>query len=304
MRITITGSTGLIGQALAESLLADGHDVTRLVRREPRATSDGTTEARWDPTAGTVDTAALAGSDAVVHLAGAGVGDHRWTPAYKQQIRDSRVLGTRTLATHLADLPADSRPGLFLSGSAIGYYGATGTNTVDETAPAGTDFLAEVCAAWEAAAAPAREAGIRTAHSRTGVVLSPRGGAFGRMLPLAKLGLGGPLGSGRQYWSVISLADAVAALRYVIDTPALDGPINVTQPRPVTNREVSSALGRLLHRPAFFMVPSPALHLVLGEFAGSVLYSQKVVPTRLLEAGYPFRHPTLDDTLRAALGKI
>jgi uncharacterized protein len=301
MRITITGSTGLIGQALAASLLADGHDVVRLVRREPKGRADGSVEARWDPSGGTVDVSALSGADAVVHLAGAGVGDHRWTDSYKRQIHDSRVLGTKTLANRLAALPDGDRPGLFLSGSAIGYYGDTGQDTVDESAPVGTDFLAGVCADWEAAADPARQADIRTAHSRMGVVLAKQGGAFGRMLPLAKLGLGGPLGSGRQYWSVVSLGDAVGALRYVIDTPELSGPVNITRPEPVTNRELSDALGRILHRPAVAMVPSQVLHLALGEFAGTVLYSQKVRPARLLDAGYQFRHPSLDDTLRAAL---
>jgi uncharacterized protein (TIGR01777 family) len=303
MRITITGSTGLIGRALAESLLADGHEVVRLVRRDPRPTADGTTEARWDPRGGAVDQAALAGSNAVVHLAGAGVGDHRWTESYKREIRDSRVLGTRTIATGLAVLPADQRPEVFLSGSAIGYYGDTGAAAVDESAPAGTDFLAGVCVEWEAAAEPARQAGVRTAFSRMGVVLAAQGGAFGRMLPLARLGLGGPLGSGRQYWSVVSLDDAVAALRFVIDTPAVSGPVNVTSPQPVTNKELAGTLGRLLHRPAVFMVPSPALRLVLGEFAGSVLYSQQVKPTKLLDAGFTFQHPTVEDALRAVLEK-
>lgn len=302
MRITITGSTGLIGQALAASLLADGHEVVRLVRREPKGRADGSVEARWDPTGGTVEPSAISGADAVVHLAGAGVGDHRWTDSYKRLIHDSRVLGTRTLANRLAALPDSDRPALFLSGSAIGYYGDTGENTVDESAPAGADFLAGVCADWEAAADPARQAGrIRVAHSRTGVVLAGQGGAFARMLPLAKLGLGGPLGTGRQFWSVISLDDAVGALRHVIDTPEVEGPFNVTLPEPVTNRELNDTLGRILHRPAVAAVPAPVLRLALGEFAGTVLYSQKVRPGRLLDAGYEFRHPGLEESLRAAL---
>jgi uncharacterized protein len=303
MRITITGSTGLIGQALASSLLADGHDVVRLVRRAPRATADGTTEAIWNPRTGTVDPAALSGSDAVVHLAGAGVGDHRWNDSYKREIRESRVLGTGTLATALAALPEGERPAVFVSGSAIGYYGDTGAETVDESAPAGPDFLAGVCVDWEEAAEPARQAGIRTAYSRMGIVLAEGGGAFGRMLPPARFGLGGPLGSGRQYWSVVSLADAVAALRYVTDTDGLSGPVNITSPQPVTNRDLAKDLGRLLHRPALFPVPGPMLHLVLGEFAGTVLYSQQVRPARLLDAGFAFRHPTAHDALLAALGK-
>jgi len=299
MRIAISGSAGLIGQALVASLLGGGHDVVRLVRREPRASG----EARWDPRAGFVDPAALRATDAVVHLAGAGVADHRWSESYKKEIRESRVLGTRTLADALAALPAEERPAAFLSCSAIGYYGGTGTGAVDESQPAGSDFLAGVCVDWEAAAEPARQAGIRTVHPRMGIVIAPSGGAFGRIFPLAKLGLGGPMGNGKQYWSVISLADAVAALRFAIDTAELSGPANLTTPEPVTNRELATILGRILHRPAVLPVPGPVLKLVIGEFADSVLYSQRVLPARLLDAGFHFEYPTPEAALRAALDK-
>jgi uncharacterized protein (TIGR01777 family) len=302
MRIVITGSTGLIGRALTASLLGDGHEVVRLVRREPvAATADGSIEAHWNPQTGFVPPEALADVDALVHLAGAGVGDHRWNAAYKRKIRDSRVHGTKALADSFAAASGKQRPSVFVSGSAIGYYGDTGGKAVDESAPVGTDFLAGVCADWEAAADPAREAGIRTVHPRMGIVVAPAGGAYGRILPLAKLGLGGRMGNGRQYWSLISLADVVAGLRFAIDTPGLSGPVNFTSPQPATNRELTATLGRLLHRPALLPVPGPALRLAIGEFAGTVLYSQQVLPARLLDAGFTFKHPTPEATLSSAL---
>jgi hypothetical protein len=305
MRIAITGSSGLVGRALAASLLGDGHEVVRLVRREPRASvPDGSTEARWAPTTGFVDPEALRGVDAMVHLAGAGVADHRWTTAYKQEIRDSRVLGTKTLADWYAGLSADWHPSVFVSCSAIGYYGDTGGQPVDESGPAASDFLAKLCVEWEAAAEPARQAGIRTVHPRMGVVIARGGGAFGRLLPFAKAGLGGRLGSGRQYWSVISLADTVAALRFAIDTPELSGPVNFTSPEPVTNRDLTTALGRALHRPTVFPVPGFALRLALGGFADSILYSQRVLPGRLLGTGFQFTHPTAEAALKAALDQV
>ncbi|MEV4617000.1 TIGR01777 family oxidoreductase, partial [Kitasatospora sp. NPDC049258] len=223
MRIAVTGSTGLIGSALVRSLLADGHRVVRLVRQRGRTgpQPDGTVGVGWNPRLMRVDTAGLAGVEAVVHLAGAGVGDRRWTDSYKQEIRDSRVLGTEAIAGALAELK--DPPAVLVSGSAVGYYGQTGARVIDETAPAGQDFLASVCVQWEEAARPAAEAGIRVVHPRTGLVLSAGGGAGARLLPVFKLGLGGRLGSGEQYWSVISLADQVAALRFLIDTPQLSG---------------------------------------------------------------------------------
>ncbi|MFZ3469826.1 TIGR01777 family oxidoreductase [Streptomyces sp. 4.24] len=295
MRIAVTGATGLIGSALGRSLKADGHEVVRFVRREPAAAD----EARWDPARGYVDPAGLAGCDAVVHLAGAGVGDHRWTDAYKREIRDSRVKGTAAMASAVAAMAEP--PSVFVCGTAIGYYGDTGETPVDESAPAGEGFLPEVCVAWEAAAAPAREAGIRTVFARTGLVVAAEGGAWGKLFPIFKAGIGGRLGSGRQYWSHISMHDEIAALRHLLDTPSLAGPVNLTAPEPLTNREVTAAMGRVLHRPAVFAVPAPVMRVVLGEFSQDVLGSQRVRPARLLESGFVFRHPGIEESIRAAL---
>jgi len=298
MHVVISGSTGLIGGALTASLLADGHRVTRLVRREPRARADGSGEARWDPGAG-VDPAVLDGADAVVGLAGAGVGDRRWTASYKQEIRDSRVRGTGALATAIG--ACAKPPAVFVSGSAVGYYGETGQTVVDETAPPGQDFLAGVCQEWEAAALGARTAGTRVVTTRFGIVVSPEGGAMGRLLPLARAGLGGRLGDGRQYWSYISLSDTVRALRHLIDTESVTGPVNMTTPNPATNRGITAAVGRALHRPTILPVPAFALRLVLGEFADGILMSQRVVPTRLLDSGFAFEHPTFETALASAV---
>ncbi|MEV8211532.1 TIGR01777 family oxidoreductase [Streptomyces sp. NPDC079189] len=294
-RIAVTGSTGLIGTALVRSLRADGHDVVRLVRRPARAGD----EVEWDPKRGYVDGAGLVGCDAVVHLAGAGVGDHRWTEAYKQEIRDSRVLGTEAIAQAVASL--DVPPKVLLSGSAIGYYGDTGDRAVDESAPHGEGFLPSVCVEWEAAAAPAEEAGVRTVFARTGLVVGREGGAWGRLFPLFRAGLGGRLGNGHQYWSFIALHDHIAALRHVLDTPSLSGPVNLTGPDPVTNGEVTAAMGRVLRRPTLFAVPAPALRITLGDFAEDVLGSQRVLPRRLLESGFSFAFPGIDASIRAAL---
>ncbi|MEQ8144228.1 TIGR01777 family oxidoreductase [Streptomyces sp. OP7] len=296
-RVAVAGASGLIGGALARSLAAEGHTVLRLVRRAPRSAD----EIRWDPERGTVDAAGLAGCDAVVNLAGAGVGDRRWTDAYKELIRSSRVRGTRALAEAVAGLPEDVRPRVFLCGSAIGYYGETGDRAVDESAPPGEGFLPEVCVAWEAAAAPAREAGVRTVFARTGLVVAGGGGAWGRLFPLFRAGLGGRLGDGCQYWSYIALHDEVAALRHLLDTDGLSGPFNLTAPEPVTNREVTEAMGRVLRRPAVFAVPAPVLRTVLGEMAGDVLGSARVVPARLLESGFRFAFPGVEGAIRAAL---
>ncbi|MFI1863586.1 TIGR01777 family oxidoreductase [Streptomyces jumonjinensis] len=295
MRIAIAGSSGLIGTALARSLRADGHEVVRLVRRPARAGD----EVSWDPRRRFVDTAGLAGCDGVVNLAGAGVGDHRWTEAYRREIRDSRVLGTAALAEAVTAL--DTPPRVLLCGSAVGYYGDTGDRAVDEDAPPGEGFLPGVCVEWEAAAEPAREAGIRTAWARTGLVVSRQGGAWGRMFPLFRAGLGGRLGDGRQYWSFISLHDEIAALRHILDTESLSGPVNLTAPDPVTNREVTAAMGRVLRRPTLFAVPETALRAVLGEMAGDVLASQRVLPGRLLESGFSFAFPGIDEAITAAL---
>ncbi|MFE4652932.1 TIGR01777 family oxidoreductase [Streptomyces sp. NPDC058232] len=294
-RIAVTGSTGLIGTALVRSLRVDGHEVVRLVRRPARAGD----EVEWDPKRGYVDGAGLVGCDAVVHLAGAGVGDHRWTEAYKQEIRDSRVLGTEAIAQAVASL--DVPPKVLLSGSAIGYYGDTGDRAVDESAPHGEGFLPSVCVEWEAAAAPAEEAGVRTVFARTGLVVGREGGAWGRLFPLFRAGLGGRLGDGHQYWSFIALHDHIAALRHILDSPALSGPVNLTGPDPVTNGEVTAAMGRVLRRPTLFAVPAPALRITLGDFAEDVLGSQRVLPRRLLESGFSFAFPGIDASIRAAL---
>jgi uncharacterized protein (TIGR01777 family) len=299
MRIAVTGSTGLIGSALVRSLLDDGHEVVRVVRREPQERADGSVEIRWNPPLRAIDRKGLTGVDAAVHLAGAGVGDHRWTARYKRQIHDSRVLGTATLAEALAGLPQPPR--VLVSASAVGYYGQTGDAVIDESAPAGGDFLARVCVEWEAATAAAADAGIRVACARTGLVVGADGGAFGRLFPLFKLGLGGRLGDGRQYWSFISLRDEVAALRHLIDTSGLTGPFNLTAPVPVTNAEVTAALGRVLRRPAALAVPEFALRAALGDMAVEVVGSHRCVPTRLLDSGFRFAHTTVDEAIRAAL---
>ncbi|MFJ4712165.1 TIGR01777 family oxidoreductase [Streptomyces sp. NPDC088785] len=293
-RIAVAGASGLIGSALVRSLTGDGHDVLRLVRRAPR-TAD---EVRWDPKGGELDASRLAGCEAIVNLAGAGVGDHRWTAAYKQEIRDSRVLGTTVLAEAAAALPEPPR--VFLNGSAVGYYGDTGARAVDESAPAGDGFLAGVCVEWEAATAPAHQAGIRTVLARTGLVVSRDGGAWAKLFPLFRAGLGGRLGDGRQYWPYIALHDHVAALRHLLDTESVAGPVNLTAPHPATNREVTAAMGRVLRRPALFPVPAAVLRTALGEMAGDVLGSSRAVPTRLLESGFDFAFPGLDDAIRAA----
>ncbi|MFI1680351.1 TIGR01777 family oxidoreductase [Streptomyces sp. NPDC020607] len=294
-RVAVAGASGLIGTALTRSLAADGHEVVRLVRRAPR----GKDEVRWDPKEGYVDTAGLAGCTAVVNLAGAGIGDHRWTDAYKRELRDSRVLGTKALAAAVASL--DEPPRVFVNSSAIGYYGDTGPRAVDESAPAGHGFLPELCVEWEDSVAAARDAGIRTVLARNGLVIGREGGAWGRMFPLFKAGLGGRLGNGRQYWSYISLHDEVAALRHLIDTETLSGPFNLTAPDPRTNREITAAMGRVLRRPALLPAPAPALRLVLGEMAGDALGSQRVLPTRLLDSGFSFAYPGIDEAIRAAL---
>ncbi|GAA2762003.1 TIGR01777 family oxidoreductase [Streptomyces paradoxus] len=296
-RIAVAGASGLIGGALVRSLTADGHEVRRLVRGTPRAAG----EIRWDPEAGRVDAAGLAGCHAVVNLAGAGVGARRWTDAYKQRIRDSRVKGTAALAGAVASLDAEERPRVFVNGSAIGYYGETGERTADESTPAGEGFLPALCVEWEGATAPAQEAGVRTVFTRTGLVVSREGGAWGRLFPLFRAGAGGRMGDGRQYWSFVALHDEVAAIRHLIDTDGLSGPFNVTAPNPVTNREITAAMGRVLHRPTLFPVPAAVLRTVLGEMAGDVLGSARVLPTRLLESGFRFAFPEIEGAIRAAL---
>lgn len=297
MKIAVTGASGLIGSALVPHLRAAGHDVMRLVRR-PATAPD---EISWDPTAGTVDLDRLAGTEGVVHLAGAGVGDHRWTDAYKQEILDSRVNGTTTIVRAITAL--DPKPRVLVSASAIGWYGDTGDRKVDETAPAGTGFLADVVRAWEAAAAPAASAGIRVVHPRTGLVVSGKGGAWARMFPLFKAGLGGKLGNGRQYWSWISLRDEVTALQALVEDDSYVGPVNLTGPDPVTNAEVTATMGRVLGRPTILPAPAFALKAVLGEFSTEVLGSSRVMPEVLESRGFPFADRTIESAIRAALAE-
>ena len=295
MRVAVTGASGLIGSALVPHLRSVGHEVVRLVRRTAAAPDEVT----WDPKAGTVDLDALAGIDGVIHLAGAGVGDHRWTDDYKREILDSRVDGTHTIVN--AMLALDPQPRVLVSASAIGWYGETGDRIVDETAPAGTGFLADVVRAWEAAAGPAASAGIRVVHPRTGLVVAKSGGAWARMFPLFKLGVGGKLGSGNQYWSWISLRDEVCALQFLLEQDHLSGPVNLTGPDPQTNAQITHVMGKVLGRPTILPAPAFALKAVLGEFSSEVLGSARVVPTALANAGFAFQDPTIESAIRTAL---
>jgi uncharacterized protein len=299
VKIAVTGSSGLIGSALLPALREDGHTVLRLVRRPPA----GPDELGWDPSARALDPAALAGVDAVVNLAGVGIGDRRWTAARKQAVLASRVDATETVSAAVA--AADPRPRTLLSASAVGWYGDTGDAVVDESDPAGHDFLAHVCLRWEAATREAEEAGVRVAHVRSGLVCG-KGGLLGRLRPLARLGLASPLGSGRQWWSWISLADEVGAIRHVLGTEAIAGPVNLTGPAPVTNREFTKALGRVLHRPVVLPpVPRVALRLAIGEFADvGIVAGQRVLPRVLEQTGYRFRHETVEQALRWATADV
>jgi uncharacterized protein len=288
-RVAISGASGLIGSALSAFLRARGDEVVHLVRRQP---SPG--EIGWDPTSRTLDPGDLSGLAAVVHLAGAGVGDHRWTPAYKHEILSSRVNGTATIATALADL---GEPIALVSGSAIGVYGDRGERTLTEDSASGQGFLADVVRAWEAATTPAQEAGLRVVHARTGLVLSPHGGAMERVLPLARLGLAGPLGTGRQYWSWITLHDEVRALAHLIDQE-LVGPVNLVSTQPLRQSEVMKALGAVLGRPALLPAPALALKVILGEFASDVLASDRILPSVLTASGFVFDHDTIESAMR------
>jgi len=299
MKIVVTGSSGLIGTALVDSLRTSGHEVVALVRRPVQPDESA---ARWDPTAGTIDAHALEGVDAAVNLGGAGIGDKRWTDDYKRAVLETRTRGTDLLARTLAGL--DRPPQVLVSGSAVGYYGDAGSEVVDETAPAGDDFLARVCVQWEAAADPARDAGIRVATIRTGIVLSGHGGALAKLLPLFRFGLGGRLGSGSQWWSWISLDDEVAAIRWLLDHDVA-GPVNVVAPSPATNAELTRTLGAVLHRPTVLPVPSFGPKLLLGsELAEALLFtSQRAVPAALERSGFRFTHPDLEGALRHVLDR-
>ncbi|QBJ94919.1 TIGR01777 family protein [Rhodococcus sp. ABRD24] len=296
MRVIVAGSSGLIGTTLVGALGADGHDVVRLVRRRPSSAN----ESEWDPRRGTLDRTVLNGADAVINLCGVGIGDKRWSGAYKQQIRGSRLEATSLLAQAVAEAEVPA----LVNASAVGYYGDTGDRVVDEWSPAGTGFLAEVCRDWERATAPAADAGVRTVRLRTATVLSPGGGMLGKLRPLYKLGLGGRLGSGRQYLSWISLADEIAAITFALTHDKLHGPVNLSAPEPVTNARFNEAMGRAVHRPAPWIVPGFAVSALVGEFAlEAVLSGQRAVPVALENAGFTFRHSTIEDALAYALGQ-
>jgi uncharacterized protein len=297
MRIAITGSSGLIGSALADTLLREGNDVTRLVRRSPRQPG----EVAWnplDPTGG-VDPATFDNLDAVVHLSGAPIAGGLWTRSRKAQLRTSRIQSTTALVAALSK--AATPPRALLSGSAVGWYGDTGAREVDEAAPGGTGFLADLVRDWEAAAEPASKAGLRVVKLRSGVVLSGRGGMLRPLAPLFRFGLGATLGPGSQYISWIALTDHVAAVRFLIGRESIEGPVNLTAPTPVTNAEFTAELARALRRPAMLRIPSPVLRAGLGEFSGELLGSHRVMPRRLQEAGFAFRYPGIAGALAAEL---
>lgn len=296
MKVLISGSSGMVGAAVVRSLTEGGHDVLRLVRSQSAADD----AVFWNPTAGELETDQLSDIDAVVHLAGENIAAGRWNAEKKARIRDSRVQGTRLLAEALAKL--DQPPAVLVSASAIGYYGDRGNEVLDEASKPGTDFLADVCEAWETACAPAVERGIRVVNLRFGMILSPDGGALAKMLLPFKLGLGGKVGSGEQYYSWIGLNDAVRAVEYAIEISDLKGPLNVVAPRPVTNLEFTKTLGKLLSRPTLLPMPAFIARLAFGEMADALLLaSTRVVPQQLLDAGFVFEHAKLADCLRALL---
>ena len=289
-RIAITGASGLIGSALVGHLKSEGHTVQRLVRRATVAPD----EIQWDPKTGYVDIEALRGVDAVIHLAGVGVGDKRWTKRYKSEILNSRLLGTTAIANAVAEV----KPQVFISASAIGWYGDSGNRAVVESDSVGNDFLAAVCREWEGAADLAGD--VRTVKLRTGLVLDPTGGALGRMLPLFRFGLGGKLGSGKQWWSWITLHEVVRAIIFALEHP-IAGPVNLTTPNPVTNQEFTAALARAMNRPALFPAPAIALKIALGGFASEVLGSKKVMPNALSDAGFVWDYPHITNALTALI---
>ena len=295
MRVVVAGSSGLIGTAVVAHLRSAGHEVLRLVRRTPAAPD----ERSWDPPAGRIDEGTFDGVGAVLGLGGAGIGDRPWSGARKQVLRDSRIGATEVLAAAVAE----HRVPTFVSASAVGFYGDAGPDEIDESAPQGSGFLAELVRDWEAATRAAADAGARVVTLRTGLVLSRRGGLMGRLRPLFRLALGGRIGSGQQYWPWVSLDDVVGATRFVVEHDEISGPVNVTGPTPVTNAEFTRALAAALHRPAPVPVPEALVRLLPGGMGEEMLlHSQRAVPAKLLAAGYEFRHRTLDDALAAAVG--
>lgn len=295
MRIAVAGSSGFLGSHLLRDLTDAGHQVLRLVRRPPQEAG----EIHWDPATGALDPGVLAGMDAVINLAGAGVGDRRWTPAYRRKIRDSRVDATATLARAIT--AAVTPPRVWLNASGVGFYGDTRDRAVDETAPAGDDFLADVCRAWESATGPAENGGVRVVHLRTGLPLDRAGGLLEPLLLPFRLGVGGRLGSGRQYMPWIGLPDWLGAVRFLLGRDDLAGPVNLTGPEPVTNAEFTRVLGKLMHRPTLLPVPRLALWAVLGEFGNETVVSQRVLPGVLLAHGFEFTQPDVTTALRWAL---
>jgi uncharacterized protein (TIGR01777 family) len=296
MNVLISGATGLIGSALTRELEDGAHSVIRLIR-SPRGEND----VRWDPDAGTVE-GSLEGSDAVVHLAGESIAEGRWTVSKRERIMQSRKKGTRLLAEAIASL--SEPPKVMVSASAVGYYGDRGNELLREDSGPGSDFLAEVCQAWEAAADPAREAGIRVVHPRFGIVLSLQGGALGTTLPIFKLGGGGRIGNGRQWWSWVALDDVVGTIHHALENDSVEGPVNVGSPNPLTNAEYTKVLGKVLNRPTIFAVPAPAIRIAIGGMADALLLaSQRMEPAKLKETGYDFRYPELEGALRHLLGR-
>ena len=296
MTVLVSGSSGLVGSALIPHLEASGHRVLRLVRTSPKSDL----ERRWDPKTGELAAADLEGIQAVVHLAGENIASGRWNEAKKNRIRSSREDGTRLLAQGLAKL--QTPPGVLISASAIGYYGNRGEEILNEESPPGADFLAETCIAWENAARPAADAGVRTVYVRIGIVLSADGGALAKMLFPFRMGVGGVIGSGDQYMSWISLSDLAGIINHALNTETLQGPVNAVSPAPVTNREFTKTLGGALSRPTLFPMPSFAARLAFGEMADALLLSStRVLPARLQETGYVFQHPKLDGALRHVL---
>ena len=295
MKVAITGSSGLIGTALIRALEARGDEVVRVVRSNARPT-----DCAWDIYAGTIDTEALAGVDGVVHLAGEGIGEKKWSDEQKAKVTESRTLGTALIAETIAGL--EQPPSVFVSGSAIGFYGNRGDAKLTEGDARGSGFLSDVVTAWESAAQPAIDAGIRTAFIRTGVVLSTEGGALKEQLPFFKLGIGGKIGDGGQYWSWISITDQINAMLHVLDND-ISGPVNLTAPNPSTNADFTKSLGKALGRPTFLPTPKPAVQLRLGKQAAEEMlyFSTRVIPAVLLDSGFTFTHPTIDDAFAALL---
>jgi uncharacterized protein (TIGR01777 family) len=297
MRVVLAGASGFLGSHLQASLAADGHETIRLVRRPPVARD----EYPWDPTTGSLDAQPLFGADAVINLCGAGVEDRRWNDAYRRVLLTSRSEPTSTLASALARMPADRRPRVLVNASAVGYYGNTGDAAVDESSPAGGGFFPDLCQAWENATAQADAAGVRVVLLRTGLVLAGDGGLLRPFVLTTRLFAGGPLAGGRQWMPWISIADWVGSVKFLISRVDMAGPVNVVGPDPVRNKDFTRSLGRLLHRPTPWPVPKLALRILLGDFADEAVASQRVLPGALTRAGYAFRHPALEDALRAAL---